>query len=120
MRWRLILKYFGPEHEYIKIENNVVSNALSHIDMSDNQEIVDISEIYGYDDNDLTDSAYPISYLDIAKAQKTDAKLKQKLVSQKDYTPYNFCRGDQNHRFICQNSKISLPTAVQKKTILVS
>ena len=50
--------------------------------MSDNQEILNIFEIYGYDDNYLPDSAYPIRYHNIAK----DAKLQQKLVSHKDYT----------------------------------
>ena len=50
------------------------------------QDILNISELYGYDDKDLPDSAYPIRYHDIAKAQKTDAKLKQNLVSHKDYT----------------------------------
>ena len=48
--------------------------------MSDNQEVVIISEFYGYDDEDMTDSAYPICYHDIFKGQKNDAKLKQKLV----------------------------------------
>ena len=47
MRWRLILKEFGPELKYIKGENNVVADALSRIEMSDNQEILNISEIYG-------------------------------------------------------------------------
>ena len=45
--------------------------------MSDNQEILNISELYGYDDADLPDNAYPIIYHDIAKTQKTDAKLKK-------------------------------------------
>ena len=31
MRWRLILEEFGPELKYIKGENNVVANALSHL-----------------------------------------------------------------------------------------
>ena len=43
--------------------------------MNDNQEILAISEIYGYNDEDLPDSSYPTRYHDIAKAQKTDAKL---------------------------------------------
>ena len=68
MRWRLILEEFGPELKYIKVENNVVDNALSHLEKSDNQEILNISELYGYDDKDLPDSAYPIRYYDIAKA----------------------------------------------------
>ena len=85
--------------------------------MSDNQEILNISELYGYDDEDLTDSAYPNRYHNIAKAQKTDAKLKQKIVSHTDYTLDTFLGGDQTHRLICQNRKISLPEALQKKTV---
>ena len=70
IRWRLILEEFGPEPKYIKGENNVLTDALSSLDMSDNQDILNISEIYGYDDDDLPDSAYPIRYHDISKAQK--------------------------------------------------
>ena len=84
MRWRLLLEEFGPELKYIKGENNAVADALSRLEMSDNQEILYISEIYGYDGKDLPDSAYPIRYHNISKAQETDAKLKQKLVSHKD------------------------------------
>ena len=106
MRWRLILAEFGPELKYIKGENNVVSDALYHLEMSDNQEILNISELYGYDDEDLPDISYPIRYHDISKAQKTYAKLQQNIVSHKDYTLDTFRGGNQNHRLICQNSKI--------------
>ena len=75
MRWRLILEEFGPELKYIKGGNNVVADALSRLEMSDNQDILNISELYGYDGADLPDSAYPICYHDIAKAQENDAKL---------------------------------------------
>ena len=47
MRWRLIIEEFGSELKYIKGENNVVADALSHLEMSDNQEIINISELYG-------------------------------------------------------------------------
>ena len=77
MRWRLILEEFGSEFKYIKGENNIAADALSRIDMSDNQDILNISEFYGYNDEDLPDSAYPISYHNISKAHKTDAKLKK-------------------------------------------
>ena len=36
MGWRLILEDFGPELKYIKGENNVVANALSRLEMSNN------------------------------------------------------------------------------------
>ena len=117
MCWRLILEEFGPELKCIKGENNVVTDALSCLEMSHNQEILNISELFGYDEEDLTDSAYPICYHDIAKAQKTDAKLNQKLVSHKYYTLDTFRWGDKNHRLIFQNSKIFLPAALQKKTV---
>ena len=117
MRWRLILKEFGPELKYIKCENNVVANDIYCLEMSDNQDILNISELDGYDDVDLPDSAYPICYHDISKAKKTDAKLKQKLVSHKDYTLDTFCGGNQNHRLIFRNSKICLPVALQKKNV---
>ena len=68
MRWRLILEEFGPELKYIKGENNVLADALFCLEMSDNQEILNISDLYGYDDEYLPDSAYPIRYHDIAKA----------------------------------------------------
>ena len=115
MRWRLILEEFGPELKYIKGENNVVADALFRLEKSPNQEILNISELYGYDDEDLPDSTYPILYHDIAKAQETDAKLQQKLVSHKDYTLDTFRGGDKYHSLICRNSKIFLPTALQKK-----
>ena len=98
MRWCLILEEFGPELKYIKGENNFVSNTLSRLEMSDNQNILNISELYVYDDAYLPDSFYPIRYQDFSKAQKTEAKLDQKLVSHKDYTFDTFRGGNQNHR----------------------
>ena len=109
MQWRLILEEFGPELKYIEGEYNVVADALSRLEMSDNQEIINIYEIYDYDDKYLSDSAYPIRYHDIAKAQENDAKLQQKLVSQKDYTLDTFRGGNKDHRLIFRNNKIFLP-----------
>ena len=96
MRWHLILEGFGPELIYIEGENNFVANVLSRLEKSPNQEILNISELYGYDDEDLPDRAYPIRYHGIAKAQETDAKLQQKLVSHKDYTLETFRGGDKD------------------------
>ena len=78
-------------------KNNVVADALSRLEMRNNQEILNISELYGYNDEDMPDSSYPIRYHNIVKAHKTNAKLKKKLVSHKDYTLDTFHRGNQNH-----------------------
>ena len=76
MCWRLTLKEFGLELKYTKGEHNVVANALYCLEMSENQYILNISELYVCDDADLPDSAYLICYHNIDEAQKTDAKLK--------------------------------------------
>ena len=49
-------------------ENIAAANSLSHLDMSDNKDILNISEIYGYDRKKLPDSAYSIFYHNISKA----------------------------------------------------
>ena len=72
MRWLLILEEFGPELKYIKGENNPVADTLSRLEKSPNQDILNISELYGYDDEDMPNIAYPIRYHDIAKAQETE------------------------------------------------
>ena len=71
MCWRLILEEFGSDLKYIKGKDNFISDVLSYLKTSDNQDVLNISELYGYDDEDLPDSAYPIRYHNIAKAQKT-------------------------------------------------
>ena len=101
MSWHLILKEFGTDLKYIKGENNVVADGLSRLEKSPNQEILNISELYGYNDEDLHDSAYPIRYHDIAKEHANDAKLQQKIFSHKDYTLDTFRGGDKDHRLIC-------------------
>ena len=74
--------------------------------MSDNKDILNIYELYCYNDDDLPNSAYLIRYRNIEKAQKNDAKLQQILVPHKDYTLNTFCGGKQNHRLIFRNSKV--------------
>ena len=49
MRWGLILEEFGPELKYIEGESNVVANALYRLEKSNNQEILNISELHNTD-----------------------------------------------------------------------
>jgi hypothetical protein len=62
MRWRLVLEEFGPDLQHIKGERNVVADALSRLEIDDEQEIFNISECFGYDDDDppLAPSHYGI------------------------------------------------------------
>jgi hypothetical protein len=98
MRWRLVIEEFGPELRYIKGESNVVADALSRLKIDDETEIFNVSECFGYDDDDLPPSSFPIRYIDIATtAQKKDVKLQQKLASHKDFSKTTFCGGDKAH-----------------------
>ena len=117
MRWHLVLKEFGPDLQYIKGTHNVVADALSYLDIDNNQEIFNISECFGYDDDDLPPSSYPIRYKDIAKAQRADPSLIKKLASHKDYSEATFRGGDKDYKLICLIGKISLPMSLQQKTI---
>ena len=47
MCWRLTLIEFGLELKYTKGENNVVADALSRLEFIDNQDILNISYLYG-------------------------------------------------------------------------
>ena len=38
LRWRLILVEYGPDIEYIKIDNNIVAYTLSILPLNGNQE----------------------------------------------------------------------------------
>ena len=114
MRWHLIIEDFGPELKYISREK---TTSLPTLSLALKRVTIKRSSTSGYDDKNLPDNAYPIRYHDIAKAQETDAKLQQKIVSHKDYTLNTFFGGDKDHRLICQNNKICLSTSLQKKTM---
>ena len=117
MRWRLVLEEFGPDLQYIKGERNVVADALSRLEIDDNQEIFNISECFGYDDDDLPPSSYPIRYKDIAKAQADRPALQLKLTTHKGYHKATFRGGDKDYELICHKGKISLPPVLQQKTV---
>ena len=64
MRWRLILKEYGPELIYIKGENNVVADALSRLDLQPTTlpaTLETMAEHFGLDDDDFPVDAYPLS-----------------------------------------------------------
>jgi hypothetical protein len=63
MRWRLIIKEFGPKHTYIKGVNNVVSDALSKMKMTEK----DFStEVFA---GEKVKQKFPLSYNLLAKIQ---------------------------------------------------
>jgi hypothetical protein len=68
MCWPFVLEECGPELKYIKGERNVVTYALSHLDIEHAREIFNIAKCFGFNDDDL--HAAPHSQFDIATLPK--------------------------------------------------
>ena len=117
MRWRLVLEEFGPDLQCIKGERNVVADALSRLEIDDEPEIFNISECFGYDDDDLPPSSFPLRYKDIAKAQLDNPALLLKLKTNKDFSEATFRGGDEEHKLTCHNGKMASPPSSQQKTM---
>jgi hypothetical protein len=117
MCWRLTLEEYGPELRYIKGEHNVVADALSRLDMIEVSEIYNVAECFGYDDDDLPESSFPVRYSDISKMQQNDEKLKKKLDSHRNYTESTFRGGDKSHQLIRKNNRIVIPKPLQQRLV---
>jgi hypothetical protein len=61
MIWRLVLEEFGPDLQYIKGTHNIIADALSHLPIDNDQEIFNIIECFGYDNDDLPPSSFPVT-----------------------------------------------------------
>jgi hypothetical protein len=113
-----VLEEFGPDLQHIKGKNNVVADALSCLDTDNNQEIFNVSECFGHDDDDLPPSSYPTRHDDIAKAQLINPASQTKLKNHKACNEITFRGGDKDHKLICHNGKTaSLPPSLQQKTM---
>jgi len=81
MRWRLILEEYGPELRYIKRENNVVTDALSRLEMVEEPltmdrhlSVIEMAELFAADDEDFLKD-FPLSYAEIRFRQDNDDKI---------------------------------------------
>jgi hypothetical protein len=111
-----VLEEFGPDLQCIKGERNVVADALSRLEIEDEQEIFNISECFGYDDDDIPPGSFPLRCKDIAKTQLDNPALLLKLKTNKDFSEATFRGGDKEHKLTCHNGKIALPPSLQWKT----
>ena len=94
MRWRLYIKEYSPDLQYIKEEKNVVADTLSRLDMDEEPSLCHEALIteemcldwYCYAKEEQSFDGHPLAYQHIEKAQHADKSLKKIL--QMDNLPY--------------------------------
>jgi hypothetical protein len=80
------------------------------------QEIFNVSECFGYNDEDLPPGSCPTRHENIAKVQLDNPTLQTKLKNHKGCNKTAFRGGDKDHKLICHNGKTALPPSLQQKT----
>ena len=122
MRWCLLLEEYGPELRYIKGESNVVADALSRLDLNNNEPYEQMSieataELYAEDPEDFPEN-FPLSIQQIAFEQGKDAALQaQVLKNPSRYVTKSHKHGDKSYDLIVRDDKIVLPRALQRKAV---
>jgi hypothetical protein len=113
MRWRLIIEEFGPTMEYIKGPKNIVTDTLSHLEMTSDMKSLDMADCYGLNSDDLPDDAFPISYNLMDCKQKKDKTLLKRAQTH-SYSLKKFHGGGTTIRLLCFKDKIVIPTSLTK------
>ena len=123
MRWRLVLEEYGPKLLYIKGEHNIIADALSRLEIDDEntqspqEQLEYLAELYGLDEKDLPDDFFPLQYKLITKHQQQDEDLMEQLKTNPKYTLKTFRGGGKTRQIVCKNDKIVLPQSLQKRAV---
>jgi hypothetical protein len=75
MQWRLFIEEYSPDLHYIEGSKNVAANVLSGSGILKNLIDALCSELYAFDDEDLPERAFPLSYAFLGKAQSADIAI---------------------------------------------
>ena len=119
MRWRLLIKEFGPTIEYIKGPKNIIANALSRLDLiSLPSNVQDIADCYGLDKDDLPSDAFPFTYQLINCKQNNDKTLLATIKNgAKNYSLKEFHGGGRSSQLLCYKNRVVVPQGLQKRVV---
>jgi hypothetical protein len=122
MQWRLLLEEYSPKLRYIKGEINIVADALSQFDLSNNKpyeqmSIEQIAELYTNDDEEFPNT-YPLSYAEISHELQKDKDLKKLAKGNARYPIQERKFSRQTYQLVVREDKIVLPKALQKKAVV--
>ena len=78
--WKLLLEEYGPQIEYVEGEKNIVADALSRLlKLEDNvvpsHSMAEFQELYGMDEADLPETAFPLTFTNLAHMQNAQNDL---------------------------------------------
>jgi len=79
MRWRLLLEEVGPKLAYVKGANNIVADALSRLEIAEEELSAEAFANELANDEEDFPTRYPLSYKEIAFHQKKDRALQNKF-----------------------------------------
>ena len=125
MRWRLLIEEFGPELTYIKGEKNIVADALSRLDIEDNetsppdsleQLLLSNMECFASDIK-LPSTVYPVSFQLIHQQQQLDNELMNLTNTKPEYQTKEFRGGGRSVSLICYKDKIVVPKSLQRRIV---
>ncbi len=77
MQWQLIIEEFGPELIYIKGKHNIVADALSRLDLTEQEILLDndnLGEALNFEE-ELPQDSFPLTYSRIAREQRKDKDI---------------------------------------------
>ena len=122
IQWRLLIEEFGPTFLHAKGEQNVIADALSQLDADFNETFPtepsnDSMMAYIFlTEKDIKETDFPLSPILIAKYQRLDKQLKQKLIST---TNQNFTtKTIEGVEVITYQGKICIPVQLQQCVVL--
>ncbi len=124
MRWRLFIEEYSPDLRYIKGEENIPADVLSRLEI-ENPTMAEAhfteairSEYYALDEEDLPDTAYPLSYELLGKEQSKDKRILTEIKKPNiRYLIKAFTAGGKTRDLICYNEKIVVPTSLQARIV---
>jgi transposase InsO family protein len=124
MRWRLFIEEYSPSLRYIKGENNIVADALSRLEIS-NEPMPEAhfteelrSSLYCYGTDAINEADYPLSYKELGRGQSKDKNILKELKRENSkYQLQSFHGGGTDRELIVYKGKIVVPATSQKRIV---
>jgi len=116
MRWRLLLEEFGHELTHVKGSNNIVADALSRLDIAEEELSAEAFANELANEEEGFPTGCPLSYKEIAFRQEKDEALQNKFRTEPElYMKKTHTFSDSTYELITKNDKIYVPKTLQQK-----